>query len=85
MTESLKQKIRSLPLQPGVYLYKDAKGKIIYVGKAKALKKRVSSYFSKTHEDKTVLLVRDIHDFDFFVTDTEVEALILEARYPAPA
>lgn len=80
MTESLKQKIRSLPLQPGVYLYKDAKGKIIYVGKAKALKKRVSSYFSKTHEDKTVLLVRDIHDFDFFVTDTEVEALILEAR-----
>lgn len=80
MHPALKQKISTLPLQPGVYLYKDTQGKIIYVGKAKALKKRVSSYFNKVHVDKTVLLVEKIHDFDFFVTDTEVEALILEAR-----
>lgn len=80
MKAALKAKVAALPLKPGVYIYKDAKGDIIYVGKAKQLKKRVSSYFSKKHTDKTALLVRDIADLEFVVTDNEVEALILEAR-----
>lgn len=79
MNEQLRKKIRELPSKPGIYRYLDAQGKIIYIGKAKSLKKRVSSYFSKTHADKTALLVRDIVDLDFVVTDNEVEALILEA------
>lgn len=80
MNAVLRETIRTLPTKPGVYLYKNGKGEIIYVGKAKVLKKRVSSYFSKQHFDKTRLLVRDIVSMDFIVTDTEVEALILEAR-----
>jgi excinuclease ABC subunit C len=75
-----KSRIKELPLKPGVYLYKNAKGDIIYIGKAKQLRKRVSSYFSKTHHDKTALLVEQIRQIDIVVTDTEVEALILEAR-----
>ena len=69
MRASLKKKVASLPLKPGVYLYKNSANDIIYVGKAKQLKKRVSSYFSKRHTDKTALLVRDIADLDFVVTD----------------
>lgn len=80
MTPDLKQKIKELPLKPGVYIYKDAAGKIIYVGKAKELRKRVSSYFAKEHADKTALLVKDIVNLEFIVTDNEIEALILEAR-----
>ncbi len=80
MHAALRTKVDTLPTKPGVYLYKNTDGTIIYVGKAKVLRKRVSSYFSKKHFDKTALLVRDIHDLDFVVTDTEVEALILEAQ-----
>lgn len=76
----LKPKIANLPTKPGVYFFKTTRGKILYIGKAKSLKKRVSSYFTKTHEDKTALLVREIRDIDFIATDNEVEALILEAR-----
>lgn len=76
----LKDKIANLPTKPGVYFFKTMNGKILYIGKAKSLKKRVSSYFSKKHEDKTALLVREIRDIDFIATDNEVEALILEAR-----
>ncbi|MGV8142105.1 MAG: excinuclease ABC subunit UvrC [Candidatus Pacearchaeota archaeon] len=75
----LKDKIQALPLSPGCYLFKDEKGKIIYVGKAKQLRKRVSSYFAKKHEDvKTQMLVAEIKELDFISTTTEVEALILE-------
>lgn len=74
-----KEKINSLPLSPGCYLFKDKEGNIIYVGKAKHLRKRVSSYFTKKHEDiKTQMLVENIKDLDFISTSTEVEALILE-------
>jgi len=70
-----------IPDDPGCYLYKNAAGIVIYVGKAKNLKKRVLSYFSKEHEDlKTRLLVPEIADIEFFVTKTEVEALLLESR-----
>ena len=77
--KDLIQKIRRLPTQPGCYLFKDRDGTILYVGKAKNLKKRISNYFQKRdHDSKTMTLVSRIHDFDFFITRTEVEALILE-------
>jgi len=67
-----------IPKEPGCYLYKDDKGTIIYVGKAKDLSKRVRSYFSKKHLDKTALLVQNISSVDFIVTSSEAEALLLE-------
>lgn len=78
--KSLKQQVKELPLKPGVYLFKDSQGELLYIGKAKALRKRVSSYFSKSHTGKTKMLVALIKSVDFILTDTEVEALILEAR-----
>jgi excinuclease ABC subunit C len=68
-----------LPDSPGVYKYYDAKEKLLYVGKAKHLKKRVSSYFNKTHEDaKTRILVRQIHSIELILVDSEMDALLLE-------
>lgn len=82
MTEAndpIKLKLQTLPDKPGVYQYLDAQGKIIYVGKAKSLKKRVSSYFVKQHENgKTTLLVRQIRDIQYIVVNTELDALLLE-------
>lgn len=76
----LKQKIRILPSTPGVYLYYDAEGTVIYVGKAKNLKRRVSSYFNRTHDvTRTNLLVRAIRDMRYVVVPTEQDALNLEA------
>jgi len=80
MTSKLKQEVKNLPLKPGVYIFKDGQRKILYIGKAKALKKRVSSYFTKKHHDKTKYLVPLIKNLEFIITDNEVEALILEAR-----
>ena len=76
--EYLNAKLASLPLEPGCYLMKDASGKIIYVGKAKKLKSRVNQYFVGVHDYKTQKLVTLIADFDFIVTHTEKEALVLE-------
>ena len=77
----LREKANKLPLTPGVYQMKDSSGKIIYIGKAKALKNRVSSYFHsvENHNIKTYRLVQNIFDFDFIVTSTELDALVLEA------
>ncbi len=76
---SLDQKIKNLPHQPGIYKYKNAKGEIIYVGKAKDLRKRVASYFVKKKDSgKTRILVSKIADLDFTVVDTEMDALLLE-------
>lgn len=76
---SLKDKISILPKKPGVYQYFDKDGKILYVGKAKNLKNRVSSYFVKNQESgKTRILVRQIADLKFIVVDTELDALLLE-------
>lgn len=73
--------IKTIPQQPGVYLYKDEKEEIIYVGKAKNLKKRVSSYFlNKYQSPKTSVLVNKIKSAEFIVVDNEVEALLLENR-----
>ena len=77
--EQLRQKALALPNAPGVYLMKDSEGKIIYVGKAKILPRRVSSYFQKTPPSPRIgLMVSKIVDFDFVVTATEKESLILE-------
>jgi len=75
----MKIDLTKIPNKPGCYLYKNSKEKIIYVGKAKNLKKGVSSYFqNKKHDEKTVQLVKNISLIDFIITDTEVEALLLE-------
>jgi excinuclease ABC subunit C len=78
----LQEKLKNLPTNSGVYLHKNADGKIIYVGKAKNLKNRVRSYFqsSKNHDYKTKQLVKNITDFEFIVVDSEVEALVLESN-----
>ena len=78
MREELKSKLLTLPLKPGCYLMKDKDGKIIYVGKAIKLKNRVNSYFRGAHDYKTTKLVSRIYDFDYIVTNSEKEALILE-------
>ena len=79
--EYLRDKANRLPMHPGVYQMKDKSGKIIYIGKAKILKNRVTSYFHavESHNAKTYKLVSQIYDFDFIVTDTELDALVLEA------
>ena len=76
----LRKKSMSLPLRPGVYLMKDKSGGIIYVGKAKALKNRVSSYFGSNynHTAKVIRMVEHVEDFDYIITDSEFEALVLE-------
>lgn len=82
MSERLKkirEKIKSLPESPGIYQYFDKEGTIIYIGKAKNIKKRVASYFTKTHDNaKTRILVRQIHDIHTMVVATEQDALLLE-------
>lgn len=79
---TLEEKLNNLPVQPGVYLHKNAKGQIIYVGKAKSLRNRVRQYFqsSRAMDFKTQELVARIVDFEFIVTDTEAEALVLESN-----
>jgi excinuclease ABC subunit C len=74
------QKLDTLPERPGVYLYRSADGKVIYVGKAVVLKHRVRSYFqaSGRHDPRTRRLVAEVADLEWIVTDTELEALILE-------
>ncbi len=77
----LQARLAELPADPGVYLYKDAAGHIIYVGKASVLKRRVRSYFTKKHSDiKTPILVQNISSIDWIICASEVEALFLEAE-----
>ena len=78
--EELKDKAHSLPLKPGVYIMQDARNTVIYVGKAKALKNRVSQYFqdSAAHTEKTRAMVSQIDHFDVIIADSEFEALVLE-------
>ncbi len=77
--DSIAARLEGLPADPGVYLMKDAGGEVIYIGKASSLKKRVSSYFTRSDRDiKTAVLVKTISDIDIIVTASEIEALILE-------
>lgn len=78
--EILRQKLSLLPEKPGVYLMKDAANQIIYVGKAKILKNRVRSYFTGSHNGKTQLMISQIADFETILTESEVEALVLECN-----
>ncbi|WP_105980110.1 excinuclease ABC subunit UvrC [Bacillus paralicheniformis] len=78
MNKKIKEKLALLPDQPGCYLMKDRQDTVIYVGKAKILKNRVRSYFSGSHDAKTQRLVSEIEDFEYIVTSSNIEALILE-------
>ena len=78
MTDHIKEKLAVLPAQPGCYLMKDKNGTVIYVGKSKLLRNRVRSYFMGAHDKKTQRLVKEIVDFEYIVTSSEIEALILE-------
>ncbi|MCM3387546.1 excinuclease ABC subunit UvrC [Ureibacillus chungkukjangi] len=78
MNDTIQNKLAILPDEPGCYLMKDRQGTIIYVGKAKVLKNRVRSYFNGTHDGKTQRLVSEIEDFEYIVTSSDLEALILE-------
>lgn len=78
MNSLIKEKLALLPEQPGCYLMKDKNGTIIYVGKAKILKNRVRSYFTGSHNTKTEHLVSEIADFEYIVTESNIEALVLE-------
>ena len=82
MPPALQAKLKTLPKQPGCYLFKDAQGGVLYVGKAVNLRQRVRSYFQKSaqHTPKTARMVRKIADLEWIVTDTELEALILECN-----
>ncbi|HGH5475679.1 TPA: excinuclease ABC subunit UvrC [Staphylococcus pseudintermedius] len=74
----IKQKLGVLPMEPGCYLMKDRQNQVIYVGKAKKLRNRVRSYFIGAHDTKTTRLVREIVDFEYIVTSSETESLLLE-------
>ncbi|MCD6447022.1 MAG: GIY-YIG nuclease family protein, partial [Candidatus Marinimicrobia bacterium] len=75
----IESKLKIVPDKPGVYIYHDQSGTIIYIGKAKSLKKRVRSYFrGKSQDPKTQVLVSKIADMEWIITDSEVEALLLE-------
>lgn len=78
MNQHIKDKLSLLPDQPGCYLMKDRQNVVIYVGKAKVLKNRVRSYFTGSHDGKTQRLVSEIEDFEYIVTSSNMEALILE-------
>jgi len=78
MNNLIDELLRTTPHTPGCYLMKDINGCIIYVGKSKNLKNRLSSYFKQTHTGKTKMLVRDIHSFEYILTNSEVESLLLE-------
>lgn len=80
--DHIKKQLKTLPEKPGVYIMKDKYGNVIYVGKSKKLKDRVTSYFRgfNSHSPKTQTMVTNVHEFDYIITDTEMEALILEAN-----
>ncbi|MGD8778644.1 MAG: excinuclease ABC subunit UvrC [Ignavibacteria bacterium] len=81
MKEVLKSKLESLPVDPGVYQFKDKNGKVIYIGKAKNLRNRVRTYFQNSVDSpKTAIMVRKVEDFELIITESEIEALVLESN-----
>ncbi|HEX4952359.1 MAG TPA: excinuclease ABC subunit UvrC [Thermoanaerobaculia bacterium] len=79
--EAVISRIRELPDQPGIYVFKDGAGKALYVGKAKSLRKRGASYLARDHEARLELMLEDAADLEFVATDTEAEALLLENNW----
>ena len=79
--QDLKQVAAKLPLSPGVYIMKDRFGNIIYIGKARKLKNRVSQYFlNKNHTEKVKSMVSQVADFSYILTNSELDALVLESN-----
>lgn len=78
--KDIKKLLKNLPQNPGVYIMRGSRSKVLYIGKAGNLKKRVSSYFLKKHQDKTARLVEEVKEIDYIETPTAIEALILEAE-----
>ena len=76
--KKIKEKLNVVPLEPGCYLMKDRNNQVIYVGKAKRLRNRLRSYFTGAHDAKTTRLVGEIRNFEFIVTSSETESLLLE-------
>ena len=80
--KKIKDIISKIPYNPGIYLMKDIDGKIIYVGKAKSLKKRVRQYFNKTNKTLRIQkMTEKVHNIEYVVTSNELEALVLECNY----
>jgi excinuclease ABC subunit C len=79
--EQLVERIRSLPDRPGIYIFRDVEGKVLYVGKAKSLRKRASSYLARDHEPRLAAMVSEAVDLEYVVTDSEAEALLLENNW----
>ena len=79
--EALEETIRALPDRPGIYVFKGPRGKVLYVGKAKSLKKRAGSYLARDHEPRLAAMLADARHLEFVVTDTEAEALLLENNW----
>src|SRR5258708_12317418 len=77
LPESLHARIRELPDRPGIYIFKDAAGKVLYVGKASSLRKRAASYLSREHEPRLAAMVAEAADLEFVVTDSPAAALLL--------
>ena len=90
MAQKIKDKLGSIPISPGVYFFKNKKDKIIYIGKAKSLKKRVGSYFNKKKYDiKTRVMVKHIHDIDFLIVKSWFKTFLpfrfdISTRKPYP-
>jgi excinuclease ABC subunit C len=76
---ALEEKIKKAPLGPGVYLFKDSKGQVLYVGKAALLRKRIASYFGSPQSTKNMQMIKEVEDLDWIVTGSEAEALLVEA------
>ncbi len=76
----MREKLQNLPQKPGVYLFKDREGEVLYVGKAKNLKNRIRTYFNKNqnHLPRTDLMLKEVTDFDYIIVSSETESLILE-------
>ncbi|MCB1055504.1 MAG: excinuclease ABC subunit UvrC [Acidobacteria bacterium] len=81
VAEAVEERIRELPDRPGIYLFKDRRGKVLYVGKAKSLRKRTASYLSRDHEPRLLAMLAEAAELDCVLTDTEAEALLLENNW----
>ena len=79
--ENIKLKLSLVPKKPGCYQMKDEFGNIIYVGKAKILQNRLKSYFTGSHDAKTSKMVQNVHDFEYIITNSELEAFLLELNF----
>jgi excinuclease ABC subunit C len=79
--EHLVERVRELPDRPGIYIFKDAEGKVLYVGKATSLRKRASSYLTREHEPRLAAMVHEAEDLEYVVTDSPAEALLLENNW----